>query len=117
MTRDESTGLLPFLIEKRGLTKLGVAADLFESRDSIHFAGMFVVDLIVTHPEFKWKIGTQGNQSMELHGVPDGPGETHGQENGENKRETPWVEETSAKVAVRDPPKQEGEKCPEGRIG
>jgi hypothetical protein len=58
MRADELPGVLPFFIEECGLAKLGVAADLFESGDAIHRAGMLVVDLVVAHPEFEWKIGT-----------------------------------------------------------
>ena len=86
MSADKEPGLLPFFIEKCGLAKLGVAADLFESGDAIHGSGMLVVDLVVAHPQFKCKVGAQRNQSMELDGVAHGPGETDGHENRDCQR-------------------------------
>jgi hypothetical protein len=116
MRADELPGVLPFVVEECGLAKLGVAADLFESGDAIHRAGRLVVDLVVAHPEFEWKIGTQRNQPMELNGVAHSPGKAHGREDADGKRKACRAQGTLAIVAVRDPAKVEWKEHAEGRI-
>jgi hypothetical protein len=116
MSADELPGVLPFFVEECGLAKLGVAADLFESGDAIHPAGMLVVDFVVTHPELEWEIGTQRNKSMELNGVAHGPGKTDGDENGDGKRKVRRAQGTLVIVVVHDPAKVEREERTEGRI-
>src|SRR5258708_26926862 len=66
-----------FLLKKSCLAQLGILMHLFVTRDAIQLAGVLVVNRIVSHPQFEWKIRADRDETVELNGVADGPGQAN----------------------------------------
>src|SRR5258706_2807692 len=74
-----------FFLQKGCFTQLGILMHLFVTRDAIQLAGGLVVNRIVSHPQFEWKIRADRYETVELNGVADGPGQ--GKKNRERKNQ------------------------------
>src|SRR5258708_31298429 len=66
-----------FFLQKSCLTQLGILMHHFVTRDAIQLPGVLVVNRIVSHPQFEWKIRADRDETVELNGVADGPGQAN----------------------------------------
>src|SRR5271166_1826286 len=77
MSMDEVCGFLPFVVHKSVFAELGVQMDLLVASDAIHFARVFIKNLVVARPQFIREIGPQRDETMKLDCVTDGPGQAN----------------------------------------
>ena len=80
---DEAGGSLPLVVEEGVLAHGGVKVGLLVTSDDVHGAGVGIKDLIVAGPEFEGKVGTDGDEAVEVRVVAEGPGQAAEKDDGE----------------------------------